>query len=309
MSRRNPTVSRLPAAILAFSSLTIVVLLTGCQSDPYCQKAIANLRAEKIQLENQFYSLKSRYESDMRRLGQPIEDFSPGLMPEYIEGEIIDDGIVYSRANGALLDRVIAESGEPTPVRAARPAPTIRQPSRPEDVAGYIQRIEVNQLQARGDDLARLLVRPLDDRGDIIPLAGDIRIRLVDPRSRSTIYENEFSESQVSQWIRDQAGQQPGIHLDIPALDSPSLSDTLTCDIQFRTADNRILKKRSTLVFAAGNSNGAITSRSPQQPARTASTPLQPDDLGGQIRIEIGDELNFDSLESGNSPPDWQPDR
>ena len=49
---------------LALAVAAAAICLSGCRSDPYCQQAIAGLRAEKIQLEKEvlFVGALSRIE-------------------------------------------------------------------------------------------------------------------------------------------------------------------------------------------------------------------------------------------------------
>ena len=138
------------------------------------------------------------------------------------------------------------------------------------------------------------------------------------------------SKNTATRWLQNGLrigpGQAIGIHL--PIQSSRSLpTGKLLCDIQYRTSDNRILKERANLWISDGSqsSGGVIRSVTqpapsaqprttrPAQPARNTSSPtvLSEDDMQGEIDIQIGDELNFDSLnESGEvQPPTWSPDR
>ena len=281
--------------ILVFVSAAWVSVFAGCKSDPYCQTAIANLRAEKIQMENQYYELKARYESDVVNLGQPTSTFSQSLTHGFIEGDIIYNGVVSSNTGG-YSRAVVSESYTPTTNSSPDVAMSI-----------YIQSVEVNQLAARTNETTRLLIRPLDDQGAIMPVSGGLKIRLYEPGSGNTLFDSEFSASQVSQWVNDRPGGQAGIHVPIPLGNRPTLSDRLICDVQFRTADNRILKQSTELVFAG--SAGMSTAAPNRTPAQNASQPMLPEGLDESVNIEFGDELNFDSIDQSGSDPQWGPDR
>lgn len=277
--------------------LALASVSTGCRSvDPYCQNAIANLRAEKIQLENEYYALKSRYESDMARLGEPVTDWSTPVTPTIMDGEII--------YQDSYPENIDGFEGTALPSNAT--------------MAGHIRSIEINQLSTGSNEMARLLVRPLDDQGAVLPVAGDLKIRLYDPELGSTLFEAQYDAQLVDTWINDRSDQQPGIYISIPQDRRPSLSTRVICDLQYRTADNRLLKGSTELVFAGASAAVRTpvtrTSRNPapSNPMRNASRPLQPDDIDGQLVIEIGEELNFDSLDEDSSDggrPGWSPDR
>jgi len=366
VSRGINSVSR--SSLISIGWIAVLTcLLAGCRTtDPYCQTAIANLRAEKIQLENEYYALKSLYESDMARVGQPVN--VPGLatpvVPTISDGEIIYEGGGYPPSSPEILPPPIgtpntSPQNTPSDLSAPGQAPTLSNRLGPgtgaglqanrrlsgssvgsasmTNLASFIRNVEVNQLPAGERETTRLLVRPLDQQGAILPLTGAIKLRIYDANTGRTVYQNEFSSNQVSQWVSDQPGEQPGIHLSIPAASAPSLGQQLICDLQYRTADNRVLKKSTELVFAQaalpqqpafGSSRGVVRSNATttapsggqplQRPggrgtgATNASTsrPFQPESIGGDLEIEIGEELNFDTLPSEDvGRPKWRPDR
>ena len=280
-----------------------IFLFAGCQSDPYCQNAIANLRAEKIQLENQYYELKAQYESDMARLGQPVPTMAPSATPGWIEGEAI-----YPQEDLSGLPIVPGTNISDPGVLSSRRTIRSTVGSSDEEMARFVQSVEVNQLSPQANETVRLLVRPLDDQGAILPIAGDIKIRMYDPASGVTVFENEFSADAVRGWINDQPGLQPGIHVSLKQNERLTQGDRLICDLQYRTADNRILKRSTGIVFGEAVS---VTPTRSEMGAQNASAPVMPEESLDEVNIEFGDELNFDSL--GNEPskkrPTWSPDR
>ena len=275
-------------------SIVVAGLFSGCQSDRGCQQAIANLRAENIQLENQYYELKAMYESDMTRMGQPAPSQAPangnaqsvlGMnqwpgAPYYPQSRGIGPAMISPRMTGGMA------SG----------------PSNAE-MARFIQSVEVVQLPPQGSETLRLLLRPLDEQGAILPLAGDIRLRMYEPGSGITVFENQFPNETVAGWINDQAGMQPGIHVALQQDQKITNSDRLICDVQYRTADNRILKQSLNMRF--NNASAVQTS-----PTFNTKAPMSPEPgLENDINIEFGNELNFDTLDNSSSSSSWGPDR
>lgn len=65
--------------------VTACVTLAGCRTSPNdrCERAIALLRAEKIDLEDRYYQLESRYESLLDKTGQVDEGFVPRQFQGY----------------------------------------------------------------------------------------------------------------------------------------------------------------------------------------------------------------------------------
>ena len=289
---------QLPIVIL----LLLVVALTGCKSDPYCQQAIANLRTEKIQLENQYYSLKNQYESDMQRLGQPVPGSTHSSTPErFIDEYIPESGAdISTNQHLPLMNRQITGNGLKEPTIA--------------DVSQFIQSIEVSQLPAASGASVRLLIRPLDDRGDVIPVAGDLKVTLVDSVSGASVASYQYDRNQVESLVEDRNGQDPGIHLSLPHLASSPQSPNLICQLQYRTSAQRVMSSQTPVMLATGG--GSFRSIQ-SAPMRTVSRPgvaeISDTPPLNDVMVEIGDELNLDSLEgspsSGVARPAWTPGR
>jgi hypothetical protein len=301
------TSRQLPVIILVLFPAAI----TGCRSDPYCQQAISNLRSEKIQLENQYFALKNQYESDMRRLGEPPPATPAPAIPAspvlpsgdgVIEESVPPLGSNFPSAPGQPpVNRGIIGNG----LRAAKGG----------DVSRYIQSVEVNQMPGRPGSGTRLLVRPLDERGEVIPVAGDLHVVLVDAGTGTAVASYQFDRSQVENLVEDRANAVPGIHLGLPQLASPSAGQQLICQLQYRTATNNVLSAQTGLV-AGGGENPAITVSSKNTPRKTSPAGMAAISDTPQIAdvfVEIGDEMNLDSLPSasgsGPSRPVWSPGR
>ncbi|MCP4080173.1 MAG: hypothetical protein GY743_07985 [Planctomycetaceae bacterium] len=279
-------------------SIVVTGLFSGCRSDPYCQTAIANLRAENIQLENQYYELKAMYESDMMRMGQPASQTAPRQVPgngsaQSVLGMSNWSGVPYYPQSRAVVPATI--SPRMTGGMASGPSNA--------EMARFIQSVEVVQLQPQGSETVRLLLRPLDEQGAILPLAGDIRLRMYEPGSGITVFESQFPNQTVAGWINDQAGMQPGIHVALQQDQKITNSDRLICDVQYRTADNRILKQSLNMRF---------DNMAPAQPSRNynVKAPMLPEPgLENDIDIQFGNELNFETLDNAASSSSWSPDR
>ncbi len=281
----------------------LAVAMAGCKSDPYCQQAISNLRSEKIQLENQYFALKNQHDSEMRRLGQPLPD------------------PVNSPAPGGFIEEYIPESGPGVSMMPHQPllegqvtGNGLKEPAIA-DVSRYIQSIEVSQLQSGSGESVRLLICPLDERGDVIPVAGDLKVTLVDSISGASMASYQFDRNQVEDLVEDRNGQVPGIHLSLPQLTNSPASQNMTCRLQFRTATQRILSSQTPVVLASGSVGAKTTIQS--TPKRSVSRPgiaeISDTPPLNDVLVEIGDELNLDTL--GNSPspgvarPSWTPGR
>lgn len=309
--------------MLLFTRTIIIVLLAsglvsslGCQASPRYQAALNNLRAEKIQLENQYYWLKNQYESDMRRLGQPVDC---GPAPGVVSGQ-------YSGMGGGYPDgMIINEPGLPVgewsspPARQPVMTPGIdsagihsvipADPDQDADMARYIADVDVNQIPGQGGESARLLIRPLDEQGAVIPMTGALSVELFDAASGRMLANFKYDQIQVSGMVRP-ADQFPGIHLGLPGLSSAPSSGQVNCRLQFRTLDNRVLQ-RETVLIMGGIPSSAGGSASNPIPARQASSQLSDTPGLDDIFVEIGPETTFGGpADSGQAPrPRWSPDR
>ena len=121
MNRRKPNIDRLSSSSLALLVAVAALLqLTGCRSDPYCNQAIANYRAEVQTLQDEYYFLKARYEADMAKAGQPIPQISP-----LGAGQSSLDSIVDGQYYGEVVQGIrFTRQMEPTSRARFRPSPT-----------------------------------------------------------------------------------------------------------------------------------------------------------------------------------------
>ncbi len=183
------------------------------------------------------------------------------------------------------------------------------------ELARYIQDVEISQLPENVNEFARLLIRPLDDQGDVIPMAGDVTIELIDPATNMLLANYHYSRPQIAGMMELRSDQYPGIHLGLPPLaQAGGSAGSIVCRLQFRTADNRMISQQAPLT-AAGNAAIPTRSTGSSVPARQASTPVSDTPQLTDVIVEIGDETNFDMLDSGtrdggeSSRPAWSPDR
>ena len=286
-----------------------VLLAAGCNRDPGCQRTIGLLRAEKLELEDEYFLLKSKYEQALAQL--QAQEVAPAPA---------DPDIIYE--NDSDLDDLLKEPtiiiDEPTGSAVRKPiAPTARNHPRVRtptlagltdvELARYIQSIDVSQLSnlESNRDL-QILVRPIDENGEIIPITGGLKIELTDVStgSRSRIASWQYSSQDVARWVNDTPGGQPGIHVRLPLKNRRPDGDRLVLDVQYRTTDNRNIVFQKEL---AASSSGQYR--------------LDPDiDNVDGLLVEIDNETNFESIESTDDAgqastrssrqlPRWKPNR
>ena len=278
--------------------LAVIILAAGCNSDPYCQTAIANLRAERIQLENQYYSLKSQYEADMRRLGQPTPSLPaplgspPARVPsselESIQPEIVEPAFPESTSR-PTLDPYPAAGNSMLPMQTDVVGQSLRNGAQ-RSLASYVVGIETLQRPPRSGELGRLVIRPLDERGDIIPVEGTLTLDIADPQTGRVLARRGLDPKETLAVLSDGSNGEPGIHVGIPEGIADSQGLNATCRIEFRTTDGRLFHDALTLSASPETASGA--SRSVMQNA-SLGTP-------GQGRVS-GSELEFP--EFSDSPP------
>jgi hypothetical protein len=294
--------SRSAHLISAGLSLSAIILAMGCNSDPYCQQAISNLRSEKIQLENQYFSLKSRYEADMRRLGQPIPETATagsgfGQLLEDVQGIPVDQG------NESQTPTIIEPTLETDPVGDG-----LKPTTDAGDSSSYIRSIEVSEFASAGGRPPRLLIRPLDDQGAVIPVAADLRISLLDASTGTAVANQQFSRQQVQSMVEDDPSRIAGIHVNLPSLNGAN-ANNLLAKVQFRNLDGRVFSAETRLSGVPGSnaSNGMAGSGSGRNAEQSDVPPID------GLEIEFGDETSLTTPETGNtstpSRPKWGPGR
>ncbi len=281
----------LSAASRAIALLAMALLsLAGCNSDPACQQAISNLRAEKIQLENQYYELKSRREADAHRLGQPDSTYSPAdPTPELMfEGPIGSD-------NPSQPTLAIPNRNSPNSADGVDPSRFIRQ-------------IEISQLPADRSGELKLLVRPLDKDGFVIPVPGDLRIELFALSGEESLARHEFQSDRVASMVEYREEHFAGIHVALPVpAQAQAGAESLQCRVHFRGSDQRVQRQQAELALSASSNRSvrSVPNRVPTSPS-SASPELEEldvPDVDG-VRVEIGDESNLQSLPiNGQEPP------
>ena len=233
----------------------LAVLLGGCRGgDPRCQRTIGMLRAEKLELENEYYRLKSEYDRAMAQLGpsglgQPYT--APGVIYESTDDSI--DSFDETSLDDLYIDEPEIIEGKPVdPAQQNDSTGNIQTPAEGEGLlARFIQSLEVNQLQqANLRNGIQLLVRPLDERGDIIPIPGEMKVRVFErvANTRQAIGQWVLNRDRVAAMTTDHQDQQPGIHLNLPWRPDFEKGKRLFLDLQYRTDDRRLIRRQLPLL-------------------------------------------------------------
>ncbi len=281
--------------------LTAAVFAAGCNSDPYCQQAISNLRAEKIQLENQYYSLKSQYEAEMRRAGRPISE--AGMAPSDFGPVIENVPALPGESSQGTPDPVIIEPTlDPGPVGNGVKSPD------PNDSSSYIRSIEVSELAGSGGKPGRLLIQPLDDQGAVIPVEGDLKIELLDANTRAPLANHQYTRQQVRSMVEEDPTRIAGIHVNLPSLNGSESANVLA-RVRYRNPDGRVFSAETRLSSGSPGSAGygLAGTRRPGLLEQSDVPPIE------GIQIDYGDETSLTSPDNLNSSapsrPKWGPGR
>jgi hypothetical protein len=141
-----------------------------------------------------------------------------------------------------------------------------------------------------------------------------LKVALVDSVSGASVASYQYDRNQVESLVEDRNGQEPGIHLSLPQLTSSPQSPNLICQLQYRTSTQRVMSSQTPVTLAS--SAGPVRSIQ-STPVRIVSRPgvseISDTPPLNDVVVEIGDELNLDSLESspsgGVARPSWTPGR
>lgn len=262
---------------LLLVSLVTTVVLTGCRSNPIEQRQSALLRAEILDLEDQYYAMKSKYLSTLRQLkecrGEPFD----GLESEVIFDEYSTDGSVIDYESGIPIE--IHESGTPTHRPGVDPTivpneilpPNQRTPDSSNGANLDFDQLEIENsglgpstnIDARrvsihrnktkgqdvdgkpGDEGLVLLVQPRDQGGNIIASPAKMTVSIIDPNasaSRQRIGLWRFEASEIELFTDDNETPEKGILLHLPWNQNPPQSGNLTVFVRYVTDDGRKLE-------------------------------------------------------------------
>ncbi len=250
------------------------------------------LRAEKLELEDEYFLLKSRYDTAVAQLahrGVPAPAATgPAIIPA--QPPIQNDSGFES-----LDDEIIIEAPEVRSSPGHGDLPSSDVVDDPE-LAQYIESVEVDQLaSANSSNGLKLLIRPLDGQGAVIPMAGDLVVRVLEQsknRRQQLVKTWTFRRNRVASWIQDQPNQLPGIHLNLPWNEQARRDGKLLLDLKFRTADNRLISRQSEIVTEG---------------------PAEAEEFHSVV-VELGDETatvsrDVENASAGRPRPRWQPTR
>ncbi len=210
--------------------------LAGCYSNPAYQREIAILRGEIIDLEDKYYSIKSQYESAQIEIqslrgnppnaqgnGNSEEIFGqPRNGNEPLPNQEDNDPIIEDGEGGDGENDMGGNDGYLTgPENRNFESASIPQKS---DPAAWVRDIQIDRELSRaqnfdgkaGDDGILLVVQPVDDAGNVIPVAGKIKVSIIDKHEkgeRQRIGFYELLEQDVQPIIETSEALGAGIHL------------------------------------------------------------------------------------------------
>ena len=249
----------------------VCTLLTGCRVNPRAEREIALLRAEILDLEDQYYALKDRCEE------KGVSTDSQYYDSEFVDGECIDcepGTIIYENPADATYDRAPTEVNPSEELESIEPTIDDGTSSRleilphtgdvlPEKVSysggnrsgnrqDIISSIAIDRNSSRGEDIdgipghegLSLLIQPLDDYGNIHKIAGKLMVRISESKSENV-------ERQIGLWqftpretesffVRDEVPEQ-GILLHLPWDGLIPTERVLRVFVRYTTRDNRKL--------------------------------------------------------------------
>jgi len=328
--------------------ISIIAINLGCRSTPTasCERAVALLRAEIIDLENKYYELQGRHQamledgypdpwsdpsdSPNRRIEPPAwrngpnrsrqpgtapadESSDPGdfeELPEQliIEGDDVSQGIPYQGIpHQGIPHQGIPHQGIPTRESLG---PSVRFPS-PQDETGNLESPKTTvaaampravteakrHLQTHVVELALdcdvqgtrernswLIVQPLDEQNNALPLAGQLKFTILAPQptgGQRQVGRWQLSADQVAQLVRDSQTDIPGIHLPLPAIINRNETAGMVGLIEYALGDGRVFKSTFALdgafaPVASTTQRQAITRPHKGFDATPASLPNEP---------------------------------
>ena len=292
---------------LAILSL-IIVSSVGCYSNPAYQREIAILRGEIIDLENKYYALKSDHEmataelancrsgncppgntyyspsnsSDIGNQPTPVEELPKSSNPESDDNgtPMIEDGDVTPKtsasntgygeqfSNGELTIDSSTENDVPVKTDPQSWVKKIR-------VAGQLSHGEDFDGKS-GDDGIVLVVQPLDQQGNVVTVAADLTVSVIDPREsgrRQFIALHRLKRQEVKSMLESSEEIGAGIHVRIPWNSYQPRNEQLRVFVRFQTSDNRKLETNTAIKISLPKNGDQLADQ--QRPIRS-KTPALP---------------------------------
>ncbi len=285
--------------------LATVLLLAGCQNDPYLASHIEILNAEKRALEDQLYELEYDFERKLAELKEAQERLSQlddqqtptrssrdTMTAPRVEMPADDDDFLdfnpptvtpgVSDEPRIELPRPDRRSGSLRHNSSSEPTPTSLMLIEPDDPR--ITHIHINPSrtggvdldQMPGDDGITIVLEPRNKSDAFVPLAGPLSIVALDYAQRDAgsaarVARWELTAQQVERALRNQ-GSERGIYLRLPWTEQPPTNSKLLLAVRYTTADGRKLEaRRDVFVTLPGQVSQRWTPRS--SPADTGSDP------------------------------------
>jgi hypothetical protein len=312
-----------------FVASSLLVALTGCQINPRAEREIALLRSEILELEDQYYALKSRCEGTASTLGSEGEGFYDGQYwnvqpPSTINPAAPNAAPGRSEMNTfrGFADEQTLEiqdppETDPIPANETGPRRTpseLRQPPVQDGESGnsdsaFLARLVIHP-SSRGVDLdnqpgdegIELLVQPLDRSGRLHPVSGSMIVRIMESESENTSRQIglwEFSAEEIDEFWIGSSSPERGILLHLPWNGLPPTQGPLT-----------VLAEYSIAVGPSVSTSSSITVE-PAPRAYALDHPLMVRWLEQDSRWEDGtsDSVTTPATDGRASAPQWRPIR
>jgi len=157
-----------------------------------------------------------------------------------------------------------------------------------------------------GDEGLLVVVEPRDFAGNIVPVAGETSVALIDPAAtgeQARLARWDFTVAETERMMH--AGAEPGIHLRLPWRSAPP-HDRLKVFVRFTTRDGRKLQAERLIAVALGDAGV----RDVTPPSRDVGA-WSPDRLPNRPEALTRDSAPADPRRSDAAAqrPAWSPDR
>ena len=261
--------------------ITACCLLTGCRVNPRAEREIALLRAEILDLEDQYYALKDRCGSSGVSTSDEViydaamiddcESCEPGMIVYDNPADVYYDD---SAPEAYTPSGDYIESSEPT-LRATPQVPAtdddanleiipqmedrlpekVSYPRSSKNSQDILTAITINREASRGEDIdgiaghegLSLLLQPLDDNGNVHKIAGKLIVRVSESPSLNVEREVglwQFSPRETESFFVKDGLPEQGILLHLPWDGQVPTENYLDVKVSYITRDNRRLNAR-----------------------------------------------------------------
>ena len=269
--------------------ICLLIVCSGCRVNPRAEREIALLRAEILDLEDQYYALKSKCEAqgvDVDNGEIIYESYSGDSYCDdcdIVEPTIYDDAIaptypdepVGSGTEGQELEFIEPEEGSSSRSSILRgnrngspSAVSFRDDSgRPEaGESASVKSIRINNQWSRGENLdgipgdegLALLVQPIDGLGNVVSSAGFMTVRVVESNSTSLSRQIgmwQFSPKEMQAFIVNEEFIEQGILLHLPWNNMVPTSSRINVFVRFTTGNQRNLDASTQISIEPPPSN------------------------------------------------------